>query len=247
MVSGKSRKRAKAGKPRQAKAKQPSLKKQIDEVIRSMDYVVATLDAERLPKKEAELYAQIYQQLGLAWEHLALQCTHREGYRRARDGNFSCRVCGKIRGVDDTHVLLPTAGRKKLGRRRVPKSQKVYPNRKAAVVTDDAIDFHGARLKVDVFNSYESRLLGDKEITIAAERIVTLEEGDVEFSIGQYRIDLDLRPKKERSGNLPYSAFPNELPKKKLESFPILLNHDESGRFTGITILGGTDIARKRR
>jgi hypothetical protein len=31
-------------------------------------------------------FAEIYQQLGLAWEFLALQCPHRGGWRKLQDG-----------------------------------------------------------------------------------------------------------------------------------------------------------------
>ena len=54
---------------------------------RSMDFVSRQPSLNR-DTAESRRLAEIYQQLGLAWEFLALQCRHREGWRELRDGHF---------------------------------------------------------------------------------------------------------------------------------------------------------------
>jgi hypothetical protein len=122
---------------------------------------------------------------------------------------------------------------------RRPLSKRVFPNKKEATIVDDSILFHGAQVRVDVHNSYTSDLLG-RELTIAAERSVTLREDGVECSVSGYRIDLDLDPGRRRKGRKPrkppYSAFAYELRKKDLKRFPVLFRYDDRGRFLGVTI-----------
>ena len=68
---------------------------------------------------EARRFAEIYQQLGLAWEFLALQCNHRGSWRKLKDGESACKICGTIRGVKEQWRLLPhkAAGRPKTVRK----------------------------------------------------------------------------------------------------------------------------------
>ena len=47
--------------------------------------------------QQAERFAELYQQLGMLWEFLALQCRHTEGRRKAREGKLACKRCGTIR------------------------------------------------------------------------------------------------------------------------------------------------------
>jgi hypothetical protein len=56
------------------------LKSEIRQVMRSMDFVSGHPALAKSGRgREAERYAAIYQQLALAWEHLALQCRHTTG------------------------------------------------------------------------------------------------------------------------------------------------------------------------
>jgi hypothetical protein len=59
-------------------------------LIRSMDFV-ARHPALKRAGPEAERLAEVYQQLGLAWEFLVLQCHHRSGWRRTRAGRSACK------------------------------------------------------------------------------------------------------------------------------------------------------------
>jgi hypothetical protein len=56
-------------------------------LFRSMDFVSRHPELKRAGP-EAERLAEVYQQLGLAWEFLALQCHHRSGWQRTREGRF---------------------------------------------------------------------------------------------------------------------------------------------------------------
>ena len=58
------------------------LKKAFKRLFKSMDFVCDNyLNKEGVKEEEIEVFADIYQQLGLAWEHLGLQCKHWDGYR----------------------------------------------------------------------------------------------------------------------------------------------------------------------
>ena len=49
------------------------LRKQLGTLFKSMDFVCNNfLDSEKMGKKEFEIFFNIYQQLGLAWEFLGL-------------------------------------------------------------------------------------------------------------------------------------------------------------------------------
>src|SRR5436190_240095 len=74
------------------------LKHDLRRLFRSMDFV-SQHPALKREGWEAERFAEIYQQLGLAWEFLGMQCRHRSGWRKNHDGKFVCKVCGLIRGA----------------------------------------------------------------------------------------------------------------------------------------------------
>lgn len=74
------------------------LQSDLRRLFRSMDFV-SRHPALKRGTAEARRFAEIYQQLGLAWEFLALQCSHRDGWRKLREGESACKVCGLIRGV----------------------------------------------------------------------------------------------------------------------------------------------------
>ena len=59
------------------------LKRDLRRLMRSMDFVSRHPAVER-DTAEADRFVEVYQQLGLAWEFLALQCTHRGGWRKLR-------------------------------------------------------------------------------------------------------------------------------------------------------------------
>ena len=53
------------------------LKKELKGLFKSMDYISDNyLNKEGINDKELEVFASIYQQLGMAWEFLGLQCRH---------------------------------------------------------------------------------------------------------------------------------------------------------------------------
>jgi hypothetical protein len=213
------------------------IKRELRRLVRSMDFISRhpALRSDRGRGQGAKL-AEVYQQLGLAWEFLGLQCRHWDGYRRVADGKQACRICGKIKGTDEHWLLLPREGRKVVGRKSVPTSGKVFPTRKSARVLVDAIDFHGAKLNVEVQNAYRSSLFRlENDITIAADRMVRLTEDGIECAFDTSLVSIELRERRPKRG-LPYSAFLWELPRKKLKAFPVMLEYDRRGRFVGLTI-----------
>ena len=131
---------------------------------------------------EAQRFSEIYQQLGLAWEFLALQCPHPGGWRKLRDGKSACKVCGLIRGVKEQWLLLPRDSKKTIGRRAMPNSKRTFPNRRAATVVNDTVDFYGTKLNVEVLNQHghSHRFFRKHDWTIAADRMVWLEEGGIQ-------------------------------------------------------------------
>lgn len=185
---------------------------------------VRTREMQNMPIR----FAELYQQLGMLWEFLGLQCRHWDGYRRNHSGTMLCRICGKLKGADEYWLLLPRKGNKSIGSKTIPTSDETFPHKRAAVMLSDSISFHGVQLSIDVQNAYRSRLL-DRDITIASDRIVRFEEGGVECMSDTHTLRIKLRARDQKSG-LPYSAFPSELPRKLLKLFPILLEYDTHNR-----------------
>jgi hypothetical protein len=216
--------------------KQTQLQHDLRRLFRSMDFV-ARHPALKRDTTEARRFAEIYQQLGLAWEFLALQCMHRSGWRKLRGGKAARKVCGLIRGVKEHWLLLPRDGKKTIGRRALPNSKRTSPNRKAGTVVNDTIEFHGAKLNVEVLNPHRStsRWLRGRDWTIAADRLVKLEEGGVEVRFDSHFVGVKLRPH-TRGEMPPYTHFVSELPRKFLKKFPVMLEFDKRRRFTGLVI-----------
>jgi hypothetical protein len=216
-------------------AAKPRLKREFRRLFRSMDFV-SRHPALKRETTEARRLAEVYQQLGVAWEFLALQCNHDAGWRKARGGKRVCKTCGTAKGSRERWLLLPRDGKKTIGRRRMPNSKRTFKTRKLATVLNDTLNFHGAKLNVEVLNLYQSRLFRRSNILCAAERIVRLEEGGIECSIDGHLVSIELR--KHKRGELPpYGAFVWELPRKLLRNFPVLLEYDKRRRFVGLTIL----------
>lgn len=188
---------------------------------------------------EGERFAEIYQQLGLAWEFLAGQCGHWDGFSKTRGGRKKCKICGTFEDAAESPVPWPNPGRKRIGKRSVPDSDETFANKKAAMLIDDAIDFHGAKLRVTVQNAYRAKLLGKMDITIAADRMVRLADGEVECRLDTHLIRLRLAPRKKGQA-LPSAAFPWELSRARLKRFLVLLESDEDGQFAGVTIFKPT-------
>jgi len=215
------------------------IKKELTGLFRSMDFVSNNfLNKEEMNKKEFRIFLNIYQQLGLAWEFLGLQCKHWEGYKRTTDKKETCKICGKVKGVKDVYYLFPEKGPKKLGMKLKPNSEKIFENKREATIIDDTIIFHGALLNVDVHNSYKSRLLdGKHQINMAAERIVKLKESGIECHIDQHLIYIKMNDTGKKLGKMKYGGFPWEIKRKNLKNFPVIFDFDENHRFLGLTIL----------
>ncbi len=213
------------------------LKKQLKDLFKSMDFVSNNfLDSEKMGEKEFQRFFRIYQQLGIAWEFLGLQCKHWDGYKKTKDKKEACRICGNIKGADDFYILLSQKGPKKLGVKLKPNSKKTFETKKDAEIVNDTIDFYGAVVNVDVHNSYKSNLF-DKGINMAAERIVNLKEDNVECHIDQHLIHIRLRDKDRKRGKKRYGGFPWEIKRKDLKHFPVIFDFDGKYRFLGLTIL----------
>lgn len=220
------------------------LKRDLQRLLRSMDFV-SRHPALKRDTMEARRFAEIYQQLGLAWEFLALQCRHRDGWCKLRDGKGACKICGLIRGGQEQWLLLPRNGKKTIGRRATPTSKVTFPNRKAGTVVNDTVDFHGAKLNVEVLNPHRSRLrfFRKHDWTIAADRMVRLEEGGIEVRFDSHSVGVKL--KKHKLGDMPpYTHFVSELPRKFLKEFPVMLQFDQRRRFTGLVIFRHDPITK---
>ena len=147
------------------------------------------------------------------------------------------KICGKVKSQDDAWLLLPKRGRKIVGRRLLPTSEKTFSSKEKARLLVDSIDFHGAKLKVEVQNAYRSSLLGKKrDFTVAADRMVRIREGGIECNFDTYTLQLRL-PRAETRNQPPFGAFPWELTRKQLRKFPIILEFDRRGRFVGLTLI----------
>jgi len=213
------------------------LKKEFKRLFKNMDFVCDSyLNKEGVPEKEQERFADIYQQLGQVWEFLALQCKHWDGYKKTREKKEVCRICGTVKGAEESQILLPAKGLKRIGSTAKPNSKKTFPAKKESQIVKDAIRFHGAFLDVDVHNAYKSNLFKEHEINIAAERNVTLKERGVEYTIGKTRIDLDVEKPKKKGSKPPYGNFAFELRKKDLKHFPVIFKFDDDLTFLGLTI-----------
>jgi hypothetical protein len=228
------------------KSAKAQLKRDLRRLFRSMDFV-SRHPALREGRDQGAKLTEVYQQLGLAWEFLGLQCRHWDGYRRIAEGRQACRICGQIKGTDERWVLLPREGRKVVGRKCVPTSRRIFANKKSARVLADTIEFHGAKLSVEVQNAHRSSLfrLGN-DVSVASDRIVRLREDGIECSFDTSLVSIELRGRRAKRG-LPYSAFPWELPRRKLKAFPVLLEYDRRGRFVGLTIFKPRRATARRR
>ena len=215
------------------------IKKELKSIFKSMDYICTNfLNKDKISNKDHGIFFNIYQQLGLAWDFLAYQCNHWEGYKKIEDNKEACEICGKIKGVEEHHYILPRVGRKKIGAKLKPNSKKTFENKKKAKIINDTIEFYGTLLNIDVHNSYKSKLFGKKhDINMAAERIVTLKESGVECSIDEHLIHIKINKKGKKIGKEKYGGFPWEIKKKDLKNFPIIFDFDENYQFLGLSIL----------
>jgi len=214
------------------------VKRELRRIFRSMDFISSTfLNDDKLEERQIRIYYDIYQHLGTAWEYLGLQCKHWDDFRKTRDGKEVCRICGKIKGVEERYHLLDKAKKKRIGRRIVPNSKKTFKNKREAALLKDSMDFHGAGLDVDVHNSYKSRLRGfGRQINIAAERMVTLKESGIKCSIDQHLISIKLEKSKRKTKKPPYGGFPWEIRKQNLKHFPVLFEYDDEYNFLGLSV-----------
>jgi hypothetical protein len=140
---------------------------------------------------------------------------------------------GKVKIIKD---FLPRGGLKIIGKKLVPNSKKIFSNKNEALVLEDEIIFHGAKVTVDVHNMYKSRLLSSK-INIADERSVTLTERGIKCSVDQRMVRINWDGNKKKSGPPPYGAFVWELSKETLRKFPVLFEFDRNNRLLGIMLL----------
>lgn len=77
------------------------IKKELGKLFRSMDFVSKKFLAdERAAGKDFQIYFNIYQQLGFAWEFLGQQCEHWDGYKKTREKHEVCKICGKVKGME---------------------------------------------------------------------------------------------------------------------------------------------------
>jgi hypothetical protein len=87
------------------------LKKDFRRLQRSMDFASTHRSVNSPRSKLGRHLAEIYQQLGLVWEFLALQCRHDEGYRTTKAGDSVCRICGTVEFATERFLLRPCGPR----------------------------------------------------------------------------------------------------------------------------------------
>ena len=222
------------------KATASDLRREFKRLFRSMSFVSGHPALTR-KGTQAKRFAEIYQQFGMLWEFLALQCGHTEGWRKTREGKIVCKTCGTVRNVAERWLLLPQQGTKIVGRRGLPNSSNTFPNKKAASIVDDSIEFHGSKVTVSVHNAYRSRLFRREghDITIAADRIVRLREDGIECWLDSHLIEIKMR-RRTRLEPPAYHGFVSELPKRVLKRFPLLVAYNQKGEFVGVTIFRPT-------
>lgn len=215
------------------------LKKELKSLFKSMDFLSNNfLNNGNVSKRDFRLYFNIYQQLGIAWEFLGLQCKHWDGYKKVKDEKEVCKICGKVKGVDEFYYLILKKGHKKIGRKLKPDPKKTFNNKQQAKILNDTIDFHGALLNVDVHNSYKSNLLeGKHKVNIAAERIIMLKERGIKCHIDQHLIDIELNNARKKIGKRRYGGFTWEIKKKNLRNFPVIFDFDKNYQLLGLSIL----------
>ena len=156
-------------------SKTDHIRQELRQLMRSMDFLSRHPALDK-PGREGHRLTEIYQQMGRVWEFLALQCHHRAGWRKLRDGERACKVCGTLQGVNERWLLLSRTGSKVIGSQTRPTTKSILPTRKAATVVKDRVSFHGARLSVEVLNPHKSRLFRKHDISVAADRLVELQE-----------------------------------------------------------------------
>ena len=213
---------------------QRQLKRNIRQLLRCMDFLSRHPALDK-PGREGRALAEAYQQLGRAWELFALQCRHRSGWRKLKDGAQACKVCGTLKGTKETWLLLPRTGPKVIGRMSRPTTISILPTRKAATVLRDGMSFHGAQLSVEVLNPHKSRLFHTRDISVAADRLVELRESGVVCNLDDHTVRVRVG-QRSRGTEPPYGAFLSELPRKALAKFPVMVEYDRQGRFIGVLI-----------
>lgn len=213
------------------------LKKEFKKLFKSMDYVSDNyLSKRKVTKGDASAFYNIYQQLGLLWEFLSYQCRHWNGYIK-KANKFLCKICGRVKGTKEKYYLLPLKGRKIIGRMIRPGRDKFEGLlKKEAEIVNDTIKFHGAKLNVSVFNGYISKLgrIG-KEIKVAADRVVTLEEDGLIIDISKYITGVKIKASARQRPI--YGGFVWELPKRILKKMPIILSYNKNGKLTEIELI----------
>lgn len=212
------------------------LKQELQKLFKSMDYVSKKyLVNKKITPKSASLFYNIYQQLGFLWELLSYQCKHWDGYYQ-KDKKWLCKICGEVQGSKKQYYFLPVKGEKVIGRMVKPARSDKFQrlSKKQAEILNDTIKFHGVKLNVSVFNGYVSKLSG-KEINIASDRLVTLEENDLLVDIGKFIAGV--RIKGAGKPGPVYGGFLWELPRRLLKKMPIILSYNKRGKLTGLELL----------
>jgi hypothetical protein len=142
-----------------------------------------------------------------------------------------------VKETKENYYLLPVIGEKIIGRMVRPGKDKLKKlSKKEAEIVNDTIKFHGAKLNVSVFNGYISRLdkIG-KEINIAADRVVALEENSLIIELSKYIASMKIRGREKQMS--VYGGFLWELPKKILKKMPIILSYNKHGKLVEIELL----------
>jgi hypothetical protein len=95
-------------------ARETGLVRDLGRLFQSMDFV-SRHPALQHNGPQARRFGEIYQQPGVAWEFLALQCPHRGGWRRLRDGksassNVGHKKAQSARNYSAFELFVPLCG-----------------------------------------------------------------------------------------------------------------------------------------
>ncbi|MBI2118377.1 MAG: hypothetical protein HYT97_01970 [Elusimicrobia bacterium] len=137
---------------------------------------------------------------------------------------------GKIKKMVDNQFPLDNRKPKVIGKMiHEPSNGKhPYSNKNLATIVKDHIVFHGTHLNISVHHSYKSKLINN-DITVASGREIRMKERGITFNHDGYLASIELpRDRTQNKKERIYGAFLNELPKKAMKYFPILLNYSHT-------------------
>jgi hypothetical protein len=215
------------------KSKRHFVTTKMHKLERCLDFALALSEDHRLSISERGKALDIYTMLSYAWSFIGAQCKHWNGFKRKRSGKLYCNICGKPKGSPVDDYVLTAGSAKKIGRYlREPK--KNFDKKSDAILVDDSIEFHGAKLHVKINGSYPHRLLGITGRMAADRRCELFDEGYV-AEISRYSVGF--RTPSEKANDKQFMANLEELPKRVLKRFPLIVHFNKHFEITELSYI----------